>query len=640
MDALSQIFTLVALFGWVPLVLTLFTLLPARGAVVASSIAAWLVLPPVGIDLPGLPNYDKAAAATVGILVGTLLFQPHRFTQFRLRRIDLPMLLWCVAPFFSSLVNGLGPYDGMSMVCRQSIAWFFPYLVGRLYLTDTDGLRELALGMVVGGVCLIPFCFLEMKMSPIMLKLVYGFGGLGGFEGTRYGIFRPRVFFGSGLELGLWMNAVSLVGWWLWRTGQLKTLWGIGGRLVCAVLLVTTVACRSTGATVLLFAGMSALWICHRTKTKWAIGALLLAAPLYGFVRINDLWSGANAVEMARIFTNEERAHSLEYRLVNEDLLIAKALQRPFFGWGGWGRNLVYDESGRQISVVDGMWMVALGNFGLVGLLALTTALLLPAVLFLRQFSVNQWAEPNLAPVAAIAVIVDLCLLDGLFNGMLNVIYIIAVGGLVNVVSARVVLPAELAGSAMTSAAQHAIEYRDLGRTLKDDRRYAEAKTAWCVSLDLLSKLASAQPDHSTLHQQWCDCANDLAWLLANAPDPTVRDPSSAVSLASQITAVHPECSTYWNTLGAAYYRGHQFEAAISAFTQATALAEGGTSFDHFFLAMAHAQLGDKRQAEQWMAVGVRWMELHRPGHPELIRLRDEVESIRFVETNPALAMR
>ena len=119
MDTFSQIVVTVALFGWIPLVLVLFTFLPARRAVVTSSIAAWLLLPPVGIDLPGLPNYDKAAAATVGILLATLIFQPHRLMQFRLRWFDLPMLLWCTCPFVSSVLNGLGAYDGMSTVCRR-----------------------------------------------------------------------------------------------------------------------------------------------------------------------------------------------------------------------------------------------------------------------------------------------------------------------------------------------------------------------------------------------------------------------------------------------------------------------------------------------------------------------------------------
>ena len=242
--------------------------------------------------------------------------------------------------------------------------------------------------------------------------------------------------------------------------------------------------------------------------------------------------------------------------------------------------------------------------------------------------------------MAAIAVVVDLCLLDGLFNGMLNVIYIIATGGLVNIVSLQMALPAEPDRSTDTSSEQQAAQYRDLGRALKDQGRYAEAKTAWCVALDLLTRLVTAQPHLSTLRLEWCDCANDLAWLLVNAPDPTVRDPESAMSLASKTTAAHPECSTYWNTLGAAFYRAHQFDAAMSALDRATALANGGTAFDHFLLAMAHSGLGNTRQAEQCTALAVRWMEQYRPGHPELIRLRDEAESAGSAAADPPLAVR
>ena len=92
---------------------------------------------------------------------------------------------------------------------------------------------------------------------------------------------------------------------------------------------------------------------------------LLCVAPIYYAVRISDIWSGQSAVELARSLLNDERAQSLEFRLDNEDLLIAKALQRPIFGWGGWGRNFVYDESEhRRVTVVDGMWIIALGSYG------------------------------------------------------------------------------------------------------------------------------------------------------------------------------------------------------------------------------------------------------------------------------------
>ena len=233
------------------------------------------------------------------------------------------------------------------------------------------------------------------------------------------------------------MNAATLVAWWLWRTGQLKSLWRIPGGAIFAGLLITTILCRATGATILSLAGLSALWICWRTKTKWVMWGLLLIAPTYCAARVGDVWSGRSAVDLARRFINEDRAHSLEFRLMNEDLLIAKALQRPIFGWGGWGRNLVYDDDGALLSPVDGVWIVSFGQFGYVGLILLSIVQLLPATLFFRRFRVEQWDQPGLAPAAAIAVIMGLFSLDGLLNGMLNVIYVIAAGGLSNIVPSR-----------------------------------------------------------------------------------------------------------------------------------------------------------------------------------------------------------
>ena len=37
-------------------------------------------------------------AATVGILLGTLIFQPNRLLEFRPQWFDLPMFCWCLAP--------------------------------------------------------------------------------------------------------------------------------------------------------------------------------------------------------------------------------------------------------------------------------------------------------------------------------------------------------------------------------------------------------------------------------------------------------------------------------------------------------------------------------------------------------------
>ena len=562
-----NIFALIALFGIIPFTLVLFALLPARRAVATGAIAAWLLLPSISINLPGLPDYDKAKAATAGILLATLVFEPNRLLTFRLRWFDVPMLLWSLCPFVSSVANGLGAYDGLSAVVRQTTSWFLPYFIGRLYLSDVEGMRELGRGMIVGALCLIPLCLLELKLSPILQGMVYGFGS---WEGERYGGYRPRVFFKSSLELGLWMHAATLVAWWFWRTGQFKRLGGLAGMAIVASLLITSIACKTTGSTILFLTGMAALWICWRTKTKWMLWGLLCVAPIYYAVRISDIWSGHSAVELVRLTLNEARAQSLEFRLDNEALLIAKALHQPFFGWGGWSRSFIFDEWGRGLTVVDGMWMVTLGNYGCVGLVLMATALLLPAVRFLSRFPVERWADPSLAPVVPIAVIVDIYLLDGLVNGMLNVIYIIAAGGLVNIVPARTKPQVETAARSTNSREILVGQYQSLGRSLKDQGRFAEAKNAWLNALDLLNEESGIRPVLAAARRQWCDCANDLAWLLVNAPDPAVQDPAHAFSLALQAAEVLPECSTYWNTLGAVHYRAGDFKAALIALDRST----------------------------------------------------------------------
>ena len=74
-------------------------------------------------------------------------------------------------------------------------------------------------------------------------------------------------------------------------------------------------------------------------------------------------------------------------------------MERPVWGWGGWGRNRVFDTSGRDVSVTDGMWVIYLGVYGLVGLVAWTALLLLPSYLFLIRYPVRSWATPEVAPL-------------------------------------------------------------------------------------------------------------------------------------------------------------------------------------------------------------------------------------------------
>jgi tetratricopeptide (TPR) repeat protein len=170
--------------------------------------------------------------------------------------------------------------------------------------------------------------------------------------------------------------------------------------------------------------------------------------------------------------------------------------------------------------------------------------------------------------------------------------------------------------------------YRSLGRSLKVDGRFAEARVAWHRALDILTRQTALHPSASDLRRRWCDCANDLAWLIINHPDPESREPALALTLAGHVVAKRSDCSVYWNTLGVAYFRTGDFENAISALDRAIALGCGGTFFDHIFLAMAHARLDNREESRRCLSQAMSQMDKHHPSHPELARFCDEAHSI------------
>ena len=423
------LFVPIALYGWIPVVLLFFAVLPARRAVIVAFLASWLFLPVAGYSLPGLPDYTKMTATSYGVMLGVVLFDSGRVMRFRFSWIDLPMLVWCLSPFASSISNGLGPYDGLSGVMSVTIKWGVPYLIGRLYFSDIEGLRELAIGVFVGGLIYVPFCLYEIRFSPQLHKLVYGFFPHRSFNAHRWGGYRPFVFMNEGLALGMWMTAASLVGFWLWWTKSLRTVGHMPTAMLFPILLVTTIFCKASGALLLLAAGIGVLLLTRWTRTKVFLMCLILMPIGYLVVRSTGDRSGQAIVEMSKMMSNE-RAGSLQFRLDHEDLLAAKAWERPVFGWGGWGRNRVYNDRDKDITITDGMWIIAFGQRGLVGLVALYGVFLLPSIVLVWRVPAMKWSLPAFASVGAFAVFLILFSIDQLLNAMPNPVFVVCAGGL------------------------------------------------------------------------------------------------------------------------------------------------------------------------------------------------------------------
>jgi tetratricopeptide (TPR) repeat protein len=125
---------------------------------------------------------------------------------------------------------------------------------------------------------------------------------------------------------------------------------------------------------------------------------------------------------------------------------------------------------------------------------------------------------------------------------------------------------------------------------------------------------------------------NDLAWLLATCPDPKSRNAARAVELAKAAVELDPKTGAYWNTLGVAHYRAGDWKAAVIALHKSMELGKGGESFDWFFLAMTHWQLGDKVEARKWYDQAVAWMDKNQPENEELRRFRAEAAELLGVK--------
>ena len=424
----------ITMFGWIPFVLALFALMPPRRAVITALIVAWLFLPMTSFRFPGVPDYSKVSATSVAVLLGVMIFDSGRLLSFRFSFLDLPMLLWCLAPSCASISNALGLYDALSVFLTMLVTWGLPYLVGRLYFSDEAGLKELVIGLFIGGLVYAPFCLWEIRMSPRLHQTVYGFRQHAFGQTKRLGGYRPMVFMQHGLMVAMWMAVTSLAGFWLWYTGALTKLRNYGIGWPVAILSATAVLCKSSAALLLLLFGSFALVAVRRLRTTALLIVMVAAAPAYMLARTVGGWSGRSLISAAES-VSEAQAESLRTRIDSEDILMAKAADQPYFGWGGWGRGMVKDKHGQYAAIPDGLWIITLSKHGAFGVATLTLTLLFPAFVLVKKVPLRLLGSAEMAPPAIVAVLSMMYMLDCLLNAMVNPVFAAAIAGLTGYVS-------------------------------------------------------------------------------------------------------------------------------------------------------------------------------------------------------------
>jgi hypothetical protein len=376
-------------------------------------------------------DYTKFTAPSIGLLIGALLFDWRTITNFRPHWVDIPMAIWCIVPFLSSMANDTGIhdyygfYDGVSSSLYQTFTWGIPYFLGRAYLTDHQALKEMTIAIIIAGLIYAPLCWFEIRMSPQLHNWVYGFTQHQFGQTRRGGGWRPMVFQQHGLALGLFMAITAMCAGWLWRSKTIKKVGVFPIAGVAIFLLITAVFVKSSFALVLLMMGICAFYSMRILRHPLPLMILIFMIPAYQFARANGSFTGETLVNLAETVFNSHRAGSLQFRLDNEDLIIEHAVKaKPWLGWGTWGDYIVDKDN-----IADGMWVITFGKYGIIGLASLTMTLLTPSFLMVTGLPRKYLKVPDAAPALVLSTMLVLFAYDSLMNSFPNTIYGLASGG-------------------------------------------------------------------------------------------------------------------------------------------------------------------------------------------------------------------
>lgn len=256
---------------------------------------------------------------------------------------------------------------------------------------------------------------IEVRLSPQLNTWIYGFFQHSFEQMMRDGGFRPIVFLYHALWVGFFTMTALIAALALWRAAkpERRTPYFLAAGYLGTVLVLA----KTFGS--LLYALSLAPLVCFAgRKLQLRIAVVLaLIALLFPLLRGGDLVPVETMLEQAgRV--DPDRARSLGVRFDNEGQLLARASEKPLFGWGGFGRNLIYDATGRTDSVTDGRWVIVIGVYGWSGYIVEFGLLALPLLLLAR--GAHRIPAADLSPyVGSLALILAINMIDMLPNATL-----------------------------------------------------------------------------------------------------------------------------------------------------------------------------------------------------------------------------
>ena len=329
------------------------------------------------VDFPMIPPLGKHTIPVVSALIGCWLVKKKGISYIKeLGNIKYLVILLVITPFITTVLNtdafitgghfipGLTYYDGLSAMINQFLL-ITPFFIGRQFFKTYDDQLLMFKLLIVAGLFYSILMLFEIRMSPQLHTWFYGYFPHSFGQQMRFGGFRPVVFMGHGLLVSFFVVIVLIAAVALWNNRIKIRRFSPAG--VSFYFLAVLVLCKSVAS--LLF-GLFAFTLIKVVKPKihYRIAILLVClAMLYPLMSIMNVFPH-KAISNIATSLDKARAQSLNVRFDNEKRLLDHTRAHFYFGWGGWGRNRVYsEETGRDISITDGGWIITFSQFGLVG---------------------------------------------------------------------------------------------------------------------------------------------------------------------------------------------------------------------------------------------------------------------------------
>ena len=434
---MPNIFAYLVFYSWPLVVMWMVSRYkPKRAIFIAITLAILLLPNAFSFDLPMVPPIDRNSLTSLSLAV-VLFFTGKRFKLFPPGLPTKIIIGYLIANVITCILNpdgiligsrylpGLTYYDALSETIRTLLE-LMPFFLGRAFLNDVkDNEWIFKLLVIYALIYSIPMLG-EMRLSPNFHLYLYGYSTVDFLQQMRGDGYRPTVFFGHGLGLAFWVSTCIIAALAL-QKNKVRIGMFSASKIVIYLMIILLLS-KTWSALIYAFLAMFFIFkFIPRKQIKWSL-ILVVIVMIYPVTKTFGLFPDRAIVSNIQSYS-AERAESLDFRFKNEDILLEKALQKPYFGWSGWGRARVYNKDGRDISVTDGKWIIEFGVNGAVGFI-LSYALFFVTLLFALKNVDKINNQKDKVYFASLAIILGICVMDSVPNTGMVAMHLLLAGAL------------------------------------------------------------------------------------------------------------------------------------------------------------------------------------------------------------------